>query len=137
TGALLVHFSSGGAQEVWQGDDSMSNHYATCVYHDGYLYGFDGRQEEGARLRCVEWKTGKVRWTSEGFGCGSIIWAEGNLWIMTEKGELVLVEATPAAYREKARAALLPKTVRAAVALADGRLFARDTERLICSNVKK
>ena len=33
--------------------------------HDGYLYGFDGRQEAGARLRCVELKTGKVRWTRE------------------------------------------------------------------------
>lgn len=137
TGALLVHFTPGGPKEVWQGDESMSNHYATCVYHDGHLYGFDGRQEEGARLRCVEWKTGKVRWTQEGFGCGWTILADGKLWIVTEKGELVVAEATPDAYREKARARVLDKTVRAAVALADGRLYARDTEKLVCLNLRK
>ena len=48
-----------------------------------------------------------------------------------------MVEANPAAYREKARARVLPKTVRAGFALADGRLFARDTEKLICLNLKK
>ncbi len=137
TGALLVHFTAAGAKEVWQGDESMSCHYSTCVQHDGYLYGCDGRQEYGASLRCVEWKTGKVRWTKEGFGCGFLIVAEGNLWIMTEKGELVVAEATPAAYRERARAPILQKTTRAAAALADGKLFARDTERLVCINLKK
>src|SRR5207245_173641 len=45
TGALLLHFGKEGADEVWKGDDVMSNHYGTCVYHDGCLYGFDGRQE--------------------------------------------------------------------------------------------
>src|SRR5204863_387834 len=75
TGALLLHFGKDGAEEVWRSDEVMSNHYGTCVYHDGHLYGFDGRQEYGARLRCVEWKTGKVRWTQAGFGCGSMILA--------------------------------------------------------------
>lgn len=137
TGALLVHFTAAGAKEVWQGDESMSNHYSTCVYYGGNLYGFDGRQEQGASLRSIEWKTGKVRWTNEGFGCGSIILADGKLWIVTEKGELVLADATPAAYRERARGAILQKTVRAAPALADGKLFVRDTERLVCLNLKK
>src|SRR5262249_11630025 len=60
TGALLVRARKDGATEVWKGDDSLSCHFGTPVYHKGFLYGFDGRQEEGARLRCVEWKTGKV-----------------------------------------------------------------------------
>ena len=115
----------------------MSNHYGTCVYHDGHLYGFDGRQEYGARLRCVEWKTGKVRWTQEGFGCGSMILAGGHLLIVTEGGELVSAEASPAAYREKARAAVLSKPVRAQIALANGGLYARDGKKLICLDMKK
>lgn len=137
TGALLLHFQPDGVREIWRGDDSMSNHYATCVLHEGQLYGFDGRQEEGARLRCVEWNTGKVRWTVEGFGCGSIILAEQNLFILNEVGELVIAEATPVAYREKARAAVLSKPVRAAPALASGKLYVRDTKRLICLDLRK
>ena len=118
-------------------DEALSNHYTTSVHHKGYLYGFDGRQERGARLRCVELKTGKVRWTDDHTGCGSLILAEGNLIILTEHGELVLVEATPEAYKEKARAQVLTKPCRSQIALADGRLYARDAKRLVCWNLRK
>lgn len=136
TGALLLRFDKARADEIWSNDEAMSNHYGTCVYRDGFLYGFDGRQEEGARLRCVEWKTGKVRWTKERFGCGSMILADGHLFIVNEGGELVCVEATPTVYREKARAAVLSSPVRAAIALADGRLYARDGKKIVCWNLK-
>ena len=115
----------------------MSNHYNTCVAYKGYLYGCDGRQEQGARLRCVDLKTGQVAWTREGFGCGTLILAEGNLIILTEDGDLVLAEATPDAYREKARAKVLGKPSRSPIALANGRLYARDSKKLACWNLKK
>jgi hypothetical protein len=137
TGAILLRVKKDGAREVWSGDDVLSNHYETCVYHNGYLYGFDGRQENGARFRCVELKTGKVRWTKEGFGCGSLIVADGKLIVLTENGELVLVDATPAGYRERARAPLLTGSCRAPMALANGRLYLRDDRKLLCLNLKK
>lgn len=123
-------------ETLWQGDDSLSSHYGTPIASDGYLYGFDGRQEEGARLRCVELDTGKVRWTAEGFGCGAMILAERRLYILTEKGELVCVEAKPVGYREQARASVLDGLCRAQIALSDGRLFGRDNKKLVCWNLK-
>jgi outer membrane protein assembly factor BamB len=137
TGALLLHVKKDGFEETWQGDDILSNHYETSIYHDGYLYGCDGRQETGAQLRCVEFKTGKVRWTKEGFGCGSMILADGQLIILTEKGDLVLVEPTPKAFHEKARASVLAKYCRAPIPLANGRLYARDDARLVCLDLRK
>ena len=137
TGAALLRVRPEAAEEVWKSDDVLSNHYATSIHHAGYLYGFDGRQEHGARLRCVEMKTGKVRWTKEGFGCGSMVLAGGNLIVLTEDGELVLVEATPRAYREKSRASLLGKPCRALIALANGRLYARDGKKLVCVNLER
>jgi outer membrane protein assembly factor BamB len=137
TGAVLLRVRTDGADEVWKGDDVLSNHYGTSVERGGYLYGFDGRQEEGAQLRCVELKTGKVRWTKERFGCGSMIWADGNLIVLGENGDLVLIEATPEAYREKALSPVLSAQCRAGLALADGRLYARDDHKLICWNLKK
>src|SRR5262249_37483199 len=105
---------------------------------DGYLYGIDGRQEQGARLRCVELRTGKVQWEKERFGCASLILADGRLIALTEDGELVLIEPTPEGYREKSRAAVLTATrCRAEVALDEGRLYGRDGKKLVCWNVRK
>ncbi len=137
TGAIVLRIKKDGAEELWKSDDVLSNHYETSIFHDGYLYGFDGRQELGARMRCVEMKTGKVRWTKEGFGCGSMVLAEGKLFILTEGGDLVLVRATPEAYRELARARLLQRPCRAPLALAHGRLYLRDDRQVICLDVKR
>jgi outer membrane protein assembly factor BamB len=137
TGAILLTVRKDGFDEVWKSDEIMSNHYGTSIYHKGHLYGFDGRQESGAQLRCVEWKTGKVKWTKEGFGCGSMILADSKLIILGEKGDLILAEANPDEYREKARAAVLGKPCRAQIALANGRLYARDPKKLVCWNLKK
>lgn len=137
TGAVLLHVNKNDVEEVWKGDKVLSNHYNTSIVHAGFLYGFDGRQEEGARLRCVELKTGKVRWTREEFGCGSMILADGNLIVLTEDADLVLVEATPEAYREKARASVLSRPCRAEIALAGGKLYGRDNKKLVCWELKK
>jgi outer membrane protein assembly factor BamB len=139
TGAILLHVRKDGVNRIWSNDESLSAHYGTPVRRDDFLYGFDGRQEMemGARLRCIEWQTGKVRWTRDGFGCGSMVLAEGNLIVLTENGELVLVEATPDGYKEKARAAVLGSPCRAQLALADGRLYGRDDKKLVCWNLKK
>jgi outer membrane protein assembly factor BamB len=137
TGAVLLRVTKDGPEEVWKGDESLSCHYGTPVYHDGSLFGFDGRQEEGGRLRCIGWKTGKVHWTKDGFGCGSLILAGGNLIVLSEDGDLVLVETTPSAYHEKSRASVLTGPCRAQIALAAGRLFARDNKNLKCWNLKK
>ena len=138
TGALLLKLKANGADEIWTDENVMSNHYNTCVYLDGHLYGFDGRQEAGPSLRCVELKTKKVKWDVEKFGCGTMIAADGMLIVLTEKGNLHLVKATPAAFRELAQVRLLEAgPCRAQIALASGRLYARDQKKLVCVELKK
>jgi outer membrane protein assembly factor BamB len=137
TGAILVRAKKDGIDEAWSNDRSLSCHFGTPVYHEGCLYGFHGRQETGTEMRCVDLKTGEVRWSKDGFGCGSMILAEGNLIVLGEGGELVLVEAKADKFREKARATVLDGPCRASLALADGRLYARDAKKLVCWNVKK
>ncbi len=137
TGAILVRAKKDGIEELWSNDRSLSCHFSTPVYHEGFLYGFDGRQEAGTEFRCIEAKTGKVLWSKEGFGCGSMILAEGNLIVLSENGELVLVECKSDKYRERARAAVLTGPCRAHMALANGRLYARDNGKVVCWNLKK
>jgi outer membrane protein assembly factor BamB len=137
TGAILLMARKDGFEEVWSNDESLSNHYTTSIFKDGYLYGFHGRQEQKASLNCIEWKTGKVQWTKERFGCGSMILAGDDLIILTEDGELVLAETTPRGFKEKARAKVLGPACRAQIALANGRLYGRDTRKLVCWDLKK
>ena len=137
TGAIVHKVKKDSIAEVWKGDEIISNHYNTSVHQDGFLYGIDGRQEGGgAKLRCVELMTGKVRWTKTGFGCASIILADGQLITLNDAGDLVLIAANPDEYKEKARAVVLG-TGRAEIALANGRLYARDGNTLKCWNLKK
>src|SRR6185437_5250408 len=98
---------------------SLTNHYATSVYKDGYLYGFHGRQEEGPSLRCVEFKTGKVQWSVDGFRAGTITLAGDRLLILKEGGELILASASPAAFRPISAAKVIPATVRSYPAIAN------------------
>jgi outer membrane protein assembly factor BamB len=138
TGAVLLKAKKDGVEEVWKGDDKLSCHYGTPIQSDGYLYGFHGREESGAKLRCIELKTGKVQWTADDLPCGSTILAQGNLIVLTEDGDLALVKATPDACKELARApGALNGPCRAPMALADGRLYARDGKKMVCWNLKE
>ena len=136
-GATVLQFHEGGPKPLWAEDDVLSNHYATSVYHDGFLFGFDGRQEQGPRLRCVELKTGKVRWTESGLGAGTVTLVNGNLLILTERGMLLSAPATPAGFKATARAQAFPFDIRAYPALTDGYFFARSKNELTCIDLRK
>jgi outer membrane protein assembly factor BamB len=124
-------------KELWTSDEVLSNHYATSVQLNGILYGYHGRQEFGPSLRAVELRTGKVRWSQEQFRAGSIVLAGDRLLIMRESGELVLAAATPDAFRPIARAQLLPATVRAYPAIADGVFYVRNENTLVAVDLKR
>ncbi len=136
TGAALLEVNGSEYKKIWSNDDSMSNHYSTCVYRDGFLYGFHGRQEEGQALRCIQLKTGKVMWSVDGYGAGTVTLAGDRLLILRENGELVIAPAASDGFHPTAHASILSKVVRAYPALADGRLYARDEKTLVCVRLK-
>lgn len=136
-GAFVARVKADGLEQLWANDESLSNHYNTSVRAGDYLFGLDGRQESGVELRCVEWKTGKVRWGKSRFGCSTLTRVGEQIIALTELGELVRFDATPEAYRERARATILSKPTRAAFAIANGRLFARDEKKLVCVDLRQ
>lgn len=116
---------------IWQKQDVMDCHYSTPVYHDGHLYGFDGRQETGQTLRCIEVATGKVCWDSPGVPGGTLILAGDKLLIVTEQGELWIVKAIPEKFDQFTAMQILRSSHRSHAAFADGILYARDTEKVV------
>jgi outer membrane protein assembly factor BamB len=136
-GATVLRFKESGPEPLWAEDDVLSNHYATSVHQNGLLFGFDGRQEQGPRLRCVELKTGKVRWTENGLGAGTVTLVNGNLLILTERGVLLSAPAVAQGFKPTARAQAFPFDVRAYPALADGYFYARSKNELTCIDLRK
>lgn len=136
-GAVLFGVAADGSvKPVWSGDESLSNHYATSVHRDGFLYGFHGRQEQGPSLRCVELATGKVQWEEPNFGAGTVTLAGDRLLVLTEKGQLIIAPATPDGFERAAKAQVLPFDCRAHPALAQGRLYARSKDKLVCVDLR-
>ena len=138
TGAVLLKLEPEGVQEIWKGRQVMQNHWATSIYHQGYLYGMDGRHEAGANFRCVEFMTGKVRWQSDpGLGRCTFVIAEGHLIALGERGHLALIEVNPDRYMEKARSSsMLRYPCWAPPVLSHGLLYVRNEERLLCLDLR-
>jgi outer membrane protein assembly factor BamB len=135
-GAGVLRFDGTTLADVWHSEDTLSNHYATSVYHEGRLYGFHGRQEFGPVFRAVDLQSGKVLWSTARFGAGSVTLAGNRLVIVRESGELVLAAASPKSFQQIASAQMLPPTVRAYPALADGLLYVRNGDTLVAVDLR-
>lgn len=130
TGSALLQINRTNVAEVWR-SRGMKNQFSSSVLHDGVIYGFDD-----ATLKAIDAATGKERWKTRGFGHGSLILAGGHLIVLSDRGKLALVEATPAEYRELGNAQVLDGKCWTAPSLADGRLYVRNEEQLIALDWK-
>jgi outer membrane protein assembly factor BamB len=130
-GCALIQVSGAKPTVMWQ-NRNMRNHFNSCVLWQGHLYGFDESQ-----LRCLDWDTGDVKWTQRGLGKGSLMLADGRLIIMSDKGKLVIAEASPEGFNELAGAKLLSGLCWTVPVLSNGRIYCRNHEGdLVCVDVK-
>jgi outer membrane protein assembly factor BamB len=112
----------------------LQTHHSSAVYADGFLYGFDND-----RLRCVDFRTGKANddWEARQLDKGSVILVGKHLVVLTQSGAIALVDATAEEFRLVGH---VPKVLNgrnnwSAPALADGRLFLRDDEKVLSLDV--
>jgi len=123
------------ATRLWfsPGNDPVVNHWSTPVCKDGYLYGMFGfKKFKNGPMKCVELATGKVMWSHAGFGQGNVILVGSRLVALAEDGNLVIVEATPDAYKEVARTRAFRDKCWSTPAFADGKIYVRSISQGIC-----
>lgn len=126
TGGALLGLKATGenvsAQEIYF-TRNMQNHHGGVVLVDGYLYGFNN-----SILTCLEFETGKVMWRDRSVGKGSVAYADGHLYILSEDNVVGLVEASPKAYREAGRFTISDQgwPTWAHPAISGGRLYLRN-----------
>src|SRR5262249_35487868 len=124
--------------EVWR-SKSMGNHFNGCVATEGYLYGIDGDTDRSApaELRCLSLKDGQVQWSYKGLGLASLMVAEGKLIILSDKGELVIAEASPSAFKPLARAQVLGGKCWTVPVLSHGKIYCRNARGdLVCVDAR-
>lgn len=132
-GAALFEIRRGeggwSADEVWK-TRGMKNQFSSSIAHQGTLYGFDD-----GTLKALDLASGEERWKVRGFGHGSITLAGDHLVVMGDRGDLALVEATPAEYREKAKVEIFKGKTWTVPTVADGRMYLRDEKEIIALDV--
>lgn len=121
---------------VWQ-NRNLRNQFNSSVLLEGFVYGIDGDTTGTPTLRCLELKTGEVRWKHEGVGSGGLTAADGKLIVLTEDGELLVAKASPDGFKPTARAKVLDGKCWTMPVLANSRIYCRNARGdLVCVDVR-
>lgn len=130
--------------ELAWSEKTLANKQGGVVLIDNHVYGFS----EDRNWACQDLETGQLAWpkkrTRQAIKAGSVIAADGKLYILAEAGTVALVDATPKEFKvtsqfnlpeesklRKARGGLW-----AHPSLSDGKLYVRDQELIFCYQVK-
>ncbi len=132
--SVTVDADQVGVEGVWTNDD-LDNHHGGVVLVDGYLYGSEFRRG----WVCLEWDSGKTMYTERGVGKGSLTYADGMLYTLSENGEMGLVPATPDGHEVVSRFKLPPQGEGKSWAypvVCQGRLYLRHGNYLYCHDIR-
>ncbi|MBN9120467.1 MAG: PQQ-binding-like beta-propeller repeat protein [Planctomycetes bacterium] len=123
------------AEKLWQAKD-LHGYFSSGVATKDRLFLVTNvlKPVPRADLACVDAATGKELWKKEGLGYfhfGTIRTANGKLLVLSDAGDLKLIDATADEFKELCSAKVCDGTL-VAPALSGGRLYARDAEFVVC-----
>jgi outer membrane protein assembly factor BamB len=117
----------------------MKNHHGGMIVVDGCLYGTAGGNR-GGYLTCLSLPAGEQLWMDRKAPKGSLMLADGRLYLRTEEGAMHLVEPNPKQYVERGRFEQPDRSEEPAwthPVIANGKLYLRDQDVLFCYDVTK
>jgi outer membrane protein assembly factor BamB len=139
-GAVKLTKNSDGkfeAEEVYF-TTNMQNHHGGMIVVDGALYGANGGNG-GGMMACIDFKTGETLWRDRKGPKGSLLYADGRLYLRNEEGPVLLVEPSKEGFVERGRFEQPDRSSAMAWAhpvIANGKLYIRDQGLLLCYDVK-
>ncbi|MGE3806904.1 MAG: PQQ-binding-like beta-propeller repeat protein [Gemmataceae bacterium] len=140
TGAVALKIEKQGdklaVRELWK-NKNLLNQFTTSMIVDGHVYGSHG-DFSALALRCLDLKTGEVKWIERKPGKCGLIAVDGHLIVLNEKGSLMLVKADPKEFVLKGELpGLLTYRSWALPAVYQQRLYVRDQKQLLCLDLSK
>ena len=135
-GLIRVSASATGSsvQQVWETAD-LVNHHGGYVIVDDHIYGYSDR----GGWMCLDFNSGARVWANGGIGKGSVIYADGMLYCLSEGRTVGLMKANPEKYELVSQFKLSTRGAEPSWAhpsIANGRLYLRDDDKLMCYDVK-
>jgi outer membrane protein assembly factor BamB len=118
------------ATEVWKSTVLM-NKFQSCILHEGNLYSCDQKA-----LACVDFKTGKEKWRVRKVKHGTLILADGHLLLLTQSGRLQIAPVSESGFEAITDAEILSGKCWTVSVLDDGKLYARNMNRVVCMDLK-
>lgn len=136
-GGALLKMGEGSVTEVWT-NKNLAVGFSSCVLIEGHLYGVHGTADGPEKeVRCIELSTGALKWKQEKFGLGSLTAASGKLILLSDRGELIIAEASSDRFKPLARAQVLGGKCWTVPVLANGRIYCRNAKgTLVCLDVR-
>jgi outer membrane protein assembly factor BamB len=119
-----------GVEVVWE-KNTMRNKFNSSVLFDGYIYGLDE-----TIMACIDVMTGERMWKGGRYGYGQLLLAGDHIVVLTERGEVVLVKATPQGHEEVAMFQALTGKTWNVPAIADGILLVRNQTEMAAYNIR-
>lgn len=136
TGSGLARIAASGttqqAEQVYF-EKRLACHHGGVVKVGEHLY-----SNAGGAVTCMHFKTGRIAWQSRGVGKGSLVAADGMLYMLSEGHKVALAEANPQAYVERGQFAVEPrgKPSWSIPVVAHGKLLIRDQDVLTAYDIR-
>lgn len=129
-GAALLDLEGSQPSVLWE-SEGVACQMASLVYREGWAYGIHGQTGANANratLFCLELSEGRKTWEERGYGVGTVILINKTLAVLSDRGELALVDASPDGFNEVARFQVLGgKNNWTPLTYANGRMHCRSS----------
>ena len=130
-GACMLRVAGGKVSELWRNKNLRSHMNSPTIWGD-YVFGIDGNSG-GGNLVCLDAMSGAKRWEEKSVKGGAVIAAGGKLICVSEKGDLIVAEASGSGFKQILRQPALKQRTWAQPVLAGGRVYLRDNMgNLVC-----
>jgi len=83
-------------EEIWRSKE-LDNHHGGGVLVNGYIYA-SSCMYNGSKWICLDWETGEKKYAEKGIGKGSLTYADGMLYMLSENRDVGLVRPSPDSY---------------------------------------
>lgn len=135
---LKINDDQSGFKEVYT-DTILDDHHHGLIELDGYIYGSNWENNRKGNWVCKNWETGEITYETNWHNKGSIVYADGMLYVYEEqKGYVGLVKPDPSEFKVISSFQIKKGTGPhwAHPYIYDGKLFLRHGDVLMVYNLK-